>query len=41
MNKKYIIMKLLIKILLSIALFGYLYNKFSKKKTLRLEENNK
>ncbi len=33
-------MKFLIKLLLSIALFGYLYNKFSKKKKLRLEEKN-
>jgi hypothetical protein len=33
-------MKFLIKLLLSIAIFGYLYNKFSKKKTLRLEKKN-
>ncbi len=33
-------MKFLIRLLLAIAIFGYLYQKFSKKKTLRLEENN-
>ncbi len=33
-------LKFLIRLLLGIAIFGYLYQKFSKKKTLKLEENN-
>ncbi len=33
-------LKSIFRFLLAIAVFGYLYNKFSKKKTLKLEENN-
>ncbi len=33
-------LKFLLRLLLAIAIFGYLYQKFSKKKTLQLAENN-
>ena len=33
-------LKFLFRLLLAIAIFGYLYQKFSKKKNLRLEKNN-
>ncbi len=34
-------LKILFRLLLVIGIFGYLYQKFSKKKTLRLESKNK
>ncbi len=34
------LIKFLVKLLLFIGIFGYLYGKFSKKKPLRLNENN-
>jgi len=31
--------KLLLRLILTLAIFGYLYKKFSKKKNLKLEQN--